>query len=128
MYRRDFSKFWICVAKFTLKNPRRIFMHLSEHIEWAFLFVSTIIKYWIFLKINAHDCSHDGSLSVENVLWANTVLASGMKFEMLLFQFEWFFIGTAIGIVVSVHCASIKILIFSLIWTDKKVQKITYFF
>ncbi|CAK5006613.1 unnamed protein product [Meloidogyne enterolobii] len=36
-------------------------------------------------RINAEDCSHDGSLSVENVLWANTVLASGTAIGLVVY-------------------------------------------
>ncbi|KAL3097585.1 hypothetical protein niasHT_023385 [Heterodera trifolii] len=36
-------------------------------------------------RINADDCSHDGSLSVENVLWANTVLASGTAIGLVVY-------------------------------------------
>lgn len=36
-------------------------------------------------KINAENCAHDGSLSAENVLWANTVLASGTAIGLVVY-------------------------------------------
>ncbi|CAD5208340.1 unnamed protein product [Bursaphelenchus xylophilus] len=36
-------------------------------------------------KIYFEDCSQDGSLSVENVLWANTVLASGTAIGLVVY-------------------------------------------
>ena len=39
------------------------------------------------MQVNAEDCAHEGSLSVENVLWANTVLASGTAVGLVLRPF-----------------------------------------
>ena len=36
-------------------------------------------------QINAEDCSYDGPLSAENVLWANTVLASGTALGLVVY-------------------------------------------
>jgi len=63
------------------RNHKKTFMRLLEHIGFIFLIIFSIH----FLKINAEDCSHDGSLSVENVLWANTVLASGTAIGLVVY-------------------------------------------
>lgn len=50
-----------------------------------FFIFNQIFKQFIIFKINAEDCSHDGSLSNENVMWANTVLTCGTAIGLVVY-------------------------------------------